>query len=66
MLFEGVATGACIGYGLMAGRPGASLLHLAGGLSNGTANMHNAKRSFAPALCIVSDWGAGEAAGLSR
>src|SRR3977135_3280485 len=42
-LFEGVATGAADGYGRMAGRPAATLLHLGPGLGNGLANLHNAR-----------------------
>ena len=34
-LFEGVATGAADGYGRMAGRPAATLLHLGPGLATG-------------------------------
>ena len=30
VLFEGVGTGACLGYGLMAEKPASCLLHLAG------------------------------------
>ena len=43
-LFEGVATGAADGYGRVAGRPAATLLHLGPGLGNGLANLHNARR----------------------
>ena len=55
VLFEGVASGACLGYGLMAQRPAACLLHLVGGLGNALANLHNCKRSCAPTICIVGD-----------
>ena len=44
-LFEGVVTGAADGYGRMAGRPAATLLHLGPGLGNGLANLHNARRA---------------------
>ena len=44
-LFEGVATGAADGYGRMAERPAATLLHLGPGLGNGLANLHNARRA---------------------
>ena len=43
-LFEGVVTGAADGYGRMADRPAATLLHLGPGLGNGIANLHNARR----------------------
>ena len=36
-LFEGVVTGAADGYGRVAGRPAATLLHLGPGLGNGIA-----------------------------
>jgi hypothetical protein len=36
-LFEGVATGAADGYGRIAGKPAATLLHLGPGLANGLA-----------------------------
>src|ERR1700733_5115463 len=54
-LFEGVATGAADGYGRMAGRPAAALLHLGPGLGNGLANLHNARRARAPLLLVVGD-----------
>jgi acetolactate synthase-1/2/3 large subunit len=54
-LFEGVATGAADGYGRMAGRPAAALLHLGPGLGNGLANLHNARRAGSPLLAIVGD-----------
>jgi acetolactate synthase I/II/III large subunit len=54
-LFEGVATGAADGYGRMAGRPAATLLHLGPGLGNGLANLHNARRAHTPLLNIVGD-----------
>ena len=44
-LFEGVATGAADGYGRMAGKPAATLLHLGPGYANGVANLHNARRA---------------------
>src|ERR1700693_5255846 len=46
-LFEGVATGAADGYGRVAGKPAATLLHLGPGLANGLANLHNARRAAA-------------------
>ena len=54
-LFEGVATGAADGYGRMAGKPAATLLHLGPGLSNGLANLHNARRAATPIVNIVGD-----------
>jgi len=54
-LFEGVATGAADGYGRMAGKPAATLLHLGPGLGNGMANLHNAKRARTPLVNIVGD-----------
>lgn len=54
-LFEGVATGAADGYGRMAGRPAATLLHLGPGLGNGLANLHNARRARTPLVNIVGD-----------
>ena len=54
-LFEGVATGAADGYGRMAGRPAATLLHLGPGLANGLANLHNARRAGTPILNVVGD-----------
>ena len=54
-LFEGVATGAADGYGRMAGRPAAVLLHLGPGLGNGLANLHNARKAHTPIVNIVGD-----------
>lgn len=54
-LFEGVATGAADGYGRMADKPAATLLHLGPGLGNGFANLHNARRAHTPVLNIVGD-----------
>src|SRR5271165_710046 len=54
-LFEGVATGAADGYGRMMRKPAATLLHLGAGLSNGGANLHNARRAFTPIVNIVGD-----------
>jgi acetolactate synthase I/II/III large subunit len=56
-LFEGVATGAADGYGRVAGRPAATLLHLGPGLGNGIANLHNARRARTPIVNIVGDHG---------
>jgi acetolactate synthase-1/2/3 large subunit len=54
-LFEGVVTGAADGYGRMAGKPAATLLHLGPGLGNGIANLHNARRAQTPIVNIVGD-----------
>ena len=54
-LFEGVATGAADGYGRMADRPAATLLHLGPGLGNGLANLHNARKAHTPVVNIVGD-----------
>src|SRR6202012_496926 len=50
-LFEGVATGAADGFGRMAGRPAAALLHLGPGL----ATLHNSRRARTPLLTVVGD-----------
>lgn len=54
-LFEGVVTGAADGYGRMADRPAATLLHLGPGFGNGAANLHNARRGHSPVVNIVGD-----------
>ena len=54
-LFEGVVTGAADGYGRMADRPAATLLHTGPGLANGIANLHNAKRARTPIINVVGD-----------
>lgn len=54
-LFEGAATGAADGYARMTGRPAAVLLHLGPGLSNGLANLHNARRANSPVVVVVGD-----------
>src|SRR5256885_14869232 len=54
-LFEGVVTGAADGYGRMADKPAATLLHLGPGLSNGLANLHNAGKASTPIINIVGD-----------
>lgn len=54
-LFEGVVTGAADGYGRVAGKPAATLLHLGPGLANGLANLHNARRANTPIVNIVGD-----------
>jgi len=52
---EGVVTGAADGYGRMAGRPAATLLHLGPGLGNGIANLHNARRAHTPVVNVIGD-----------
>jgi acetolactate synthase-1/2/3 large subunit len=54
-LAEGVATGAADGYGRMADKPAATLLHCGPGLANGLANLHNARRANSPIVNIVGD-----------
>jgi acetolactate synthase I/II/III large subunit len=54
-LFEGVVTGAADGYARMAGKPAATLLHCGPGLSNGLANLHNARRGDVPIVNLVGD-----------
>lgn len=54
-LFEGVVTGAADGYGRIAGKPAATLLHLGPGLANGLANLHNARRAGSPIVNVVGD-----------
>lgn len=54
-LFEGVVTGAADGYARMTNKPAATLLHLGPGLSNGMANLHNARRAQSPIINIVGD-----------
>jgi acetolactate synthase-1/2/3 large subunit len=54
-LFEGVVTGAADGYGRMADKPAATLLHLGPGFGNAAANLHNARRARTPIVNIVGD-----------
>ncbi len=54
-LFEGVVTAAADGYGRMADKPAATLLHTGPGLANGLANLHNARRARTPIVNIVGD-----------
>lgn len=54
-LFEGVATGAADGYARIVGKPAMTLLHLGPGYGNGLANIHNAKRAFAPMVNVIGD-----------
>ena len=54
-LFEGAVIGMADGYGRMAEKPAATLLHLGPGLANGLANLHNARRARTPIVNIVGD-----------
>ncbi|MBJ3775242.1 acetolactate synthase large subunit [Acuticoccus mangrovi] len=54
-LFEGVVTGAADGYARMTGVPAVTLLHLAPGLANASANIHNARKAHTPMLNLVGD-----------
>ena len=54
-LFEGVVTGAADGYGRIAEKPAATLLHLGPGLGNALASLHNARRAFTPIVNVVGD-----------
>jgi acetolactate synthase-1/2/3 large subunit len=54
-LFEGVCTGAADGYARMTDKPAMTLLHLGPGLSNGAANLHNARRANSPVINLVGD-----------
>lgn len=54
-LFEGVCTGAADGYGRMTGKPACTLLHLGPGLSNGSANLHNARKANSPVINLIGD-----------
>ncbi len=54
-LFEGVCTGAADGYGRIAGKPACTLLHLGPGLSNGSANLHNARKAGSPVINLIGD-----------
>ncbi len=54
-LAETVVAGCADGYGRMAGKPAATLLHCGPGLANGIANFHNARRANTPIVSIVGD-----------
>lgn len=54
-LQENVCTGAADGFGRMAGRPAATLLHLGPGFANGIANLHNARRARTPIVNVIGD-----------
>src|SRR3954447_5138796 len=54
-LAETVVTDCADGYGVVGGKPAATLLHCGPGLANGIANLHNAKRAHSPIVNIVGD-----------
>ncbi|AME28534.1 acetolactate synthase large subunit [Burkholderia sp. PAMC 26561] len=54
-LAEGVLTGAADGYFRMRRQPACTLLHLAPGLANGIANLHNAKKAGSGIVNIVGE-----------
>jgi acetolactate synthase I/II/III large subunit len=54
-LFEGVATGAADGFARISGKPAMTLLHLGPGYANGAANIHNARRAYAPMINVIGD-----------
>jgi len=54
-LFEGVCSGAADGYGRIANKPACTLFHLGPGLSNASANIHNALKASSPMLNLVGD-----------
>ena len=54
-LAETVVTGCADGYGRVAGKPAATLLHCGPGFANGISNLHNARRAFTPIVNVVGD-----------
>jgi acetolactate synthase-1/2/3 large subunit len=52
---ETVVSGCADGYGRMAAKPAATLLHCGPGFANAIANVHNARRAAAPMVNIVGD-----------
>jgi acetolactate synthase-1/2/3 large subunit len=54
-LFEGTVSGAADGFGRIADRPAATLLHLGPGQGNGWANFHNARRARTPIVSVIGD-----------
>ena len=54
-LFEGVCSGAADGYGRIADKPACTLFHLGPGLSNASANIHNARKASSPMINLVGD-----------
>src|SRR3984957_12462070 len=59
--FGGLATGGADGCARIAGRPASVLLHLGPGLSNGLANLHNARRAHSPMVVVVGAHATGHA-----
>ena len=55
LALEGVCSGAADGYARIAGKPALTLLHLGPGLSNASANLHNAKKAFSPVINLIGD-----------
>ncbi len=54
-LQENVVTGMADGYGRIARRPASTLLHCGGGLSNGIANLLNARKAQSPIVNVIGD-----------
>ena len=54
-LFEGVVTGAAVGFARMTDTRALTLLHLGPGYANGIANLHNASRARVPVLNMIGD-----------
>ncbi|MFV8817405.1 acetolactate synthase large subunit [Haliea sp. E17] len=54
-LFEGVVSGAALGYASMARKPASTLLHLGPGFGNAIANLHNARKAHLPVVNVVGD-----------
>ncbi|HJN53129.1 MAG: acetolactate synthase large subunit [Pseudomonadales bacterium] len=54
-LFEGVCSGAADGYARMLAKPACTLLHLGPGLSNASANLHNARKANSSVINLIGD-----------
>lgn len=54
-LFEGVCSGACDGFGRVAGKPALALLHFGVGLAYALPNLHNAKRAGTPVVVLLGE-----------
>jgi acetolactate synthase I/II/III large subunit len=54
-LQENVVTGMADGYGRIARKPAVTLLHCAAGLTNGVANLLNARKAQSPIVNVVGD-----------
>lgn len=54
-LFEGGCSGAADGYARMADKPACTLLHLGPGLSNASANLHNALKASSAVINLIGD-----------